>query len=129
MLTLAVLSIILTAPLGAIAISLFGPLLLKKSKENGCESVEDTGKDKPLENGKGQYVESVGFRGCTGLFVGVFFNPLYPDFQAQLTEMTRYKHYRLSIKDYTLTYTRSHKHLIFSKIVLKIRVVNVQELN
>lgn len=54
-LTIAVLSILLTAPLGAIGISLFGPLLLKKKKpekkEEETSNEEEDDVDVPVNGG------------------------------------------------------------------------------
>ena len=43
------LSIILTAPLGAIAISMFGPLLLKKSEDSDYDNPDDVLNDSYLQ--------------------------------------------------------------------------------
>ncbi len=67
-LTLAVLSIVLTAPLGAIAISLLGPVLLKKSEEPAHENSDsvvddlDGHRDQLRSNGKGEVIKIRYFR-------------------------------------------------------------------
>ena len=64
-LTIAVLAIVLTAPLGAIAVSLLGPVLLTKTKEEVEPETEEPQTQEPQSQESGHITSSTKGLFCT----------------------------------------------------------------